>query len=269
MAKTFGFIGVGHMGEAIISAYISGNKDKFYAYDSVDKRNTVEVVYSGVWAESSLDVAEKSDIVCLVVRPNDVPDVLREIAPALKEKVLVSFCAGVSADSIRTHSELPNLKVVTVMPNAPAMLGVGASAYSVDKAIDKDSLTAVVDLLNNMGLSRQIPPDKMREIVAVNGSSPAYVYYFAKAFVDYAKDNGIDEHTARDLIAQTLIGSAKMILDKQDISLSDLVTQVATKGGTTRAGLDVLEENDFTDIVKKACEACTDRAYELGGESRK
>ena len=102
----------------------------------------------------------------------------------------------------------------------------------------------------------------MKEIIAVNGSSPAFIYLFAKGFIDYAVSAGIDKAAAEELFAQSLIGSAKMITDS-GYSLDELIKMVSSPGGTTLAGLDRLYEGKLTDVVNHCCESCTKRAYEL------
>ena len=102
----------------------------------------------------------------------------------------------------------------------------------------------------------------MKEIIAVNGSSPAFIYLYAKGFVEYAASVGIDPDAALRLFCQTLIGSAEMMLHSGK-SIDDLIVMVSSKGGTTIAGLDQLRERGLQDAVQAACEACTKRAYEL------
>ena len=102
----------------------------------------------------------------------------------------------------------------------------------------------------------------MIDIIPVNGSSPAYIYRFAKAFVDYAKEKNIDEKAALELFCQSLIGSAKMMTETGK-SIDELITMVSSKGGTTLKGSEVLIDGNFEGIVKKACEACAQRGYEL------
>ena len=102
----------------------------------------------------------------------------------------------------------------------------------------------------------------MKEIIAINGSSPAFIYLYAQAFVEYAKSVDIDETVARDLFARSLIGSAKMITDSGK-SLDELIEMVSSKGGTTIAGLEKLREGCLSKAVEDCCKACTKRAYEL------
>ena len=112
------------------------------------------------------------------------------------------------------------------------------------------------------GICRRIPLDKMNEIIAVNGSSPAFIYLFAKGFMEFAEKEGISQETALPLFAQALIGSAKMLTDS-GYTIDELIKMVSSPGGTTLAGLDALYEGRLTEIVGDACDRCTKRAYEL------
>jgi pyrroline-5-carboxylate reductase len=142
------------------------------------------------------------------------------------------------------------------------MLGVGASAVAFSDNLSEAERIFVISLLNSCGISEEIPADKMKEIIAVNGSSPAFIFEFAKHFIDYARSQNIDGEAAARLFSQTLIGAGKM-LNESGKSADELIAQVTSKGGTTIAGLEQLRQNGLDRVVRSACEACTSRAYEL------
>lgn len=256
--KKLGFIGAGNMGGAIIK----GIKDpdiEIFAYDKFPEK----VKALGVKpAESLKELVQSCKYLFLAVKPQQLPELLEEIKPFVTENhVFISICAGVTSDFIKSRTN-PQAKAVVAMPNTPAMLGVGACAIARDDKISDEDFSFAVSVMESCGIVREIPMDKMKEIICVNGSSPAFIYLFAKVFVDYAKDCGIDEKAAMDLFAQTLVGSAKMLTDS-GMTPSELIKQVSSPGGTTLAGLEKLYEGNFEQTVKKACEACTKRAYEL------
>ena len=118
------------------------------------------------------------------------------------------------------------------------------------------------EIFGSCGMTAVIAPEQMKEIIAINGSSPAFIYLYAKGFLDYAAKTGLPEESAKALFAQTLIGSAKMITDS-GYDLNELIHQVSSPGGTTLAGLDRLYEGRLLQVVEDACENCTKRAYEL------
>ncbi len=259
-----GFIGAGNMGFAIMKA-ISSNKTiqaKLYAYDCYNQ--ALERAQSiGVQAcADAADVVSKSKFVFLAIKPQQLDEVLNGIAGAVTEDtVIVSICAGITDEYIASKT-VPNAKVVLVMPNTPLLLGKGATALSKSDSVDDSEFSAVCEIFGACGVYEVIPKDKMKEIIAINGSSPAFIYLYAQAFINYAKSVGISEETAKNLFAQSLVGSAKMITDSGN-SIEKLIEMVSSKGGTTIAGLEQLRAGKLEETVVSCCEACTKRAYEL------
>lgn len=189
-------------------------------------------------------------------------ELLNNIAPFVtKDTVLVSIAAGITAEYISSKT-IQNAKVILVMPNTPLLLNQGATALSKADSVEDSEFKVICDVFSSCGIIEIIDTNKMKEIIAINGSSPAFIYLFAKGFVDYAKKENIDEKTALNLFAQTLIGSAKMLTDSGN-SIDELIKMVSSPGGTTLKGLDELYTGDLVGIVDKACTSCTKRAYEL------
>ncbi|MBQ8170634.1 MAG: pyrroline-5-carboxylate reductase [Oscillospiraceae bacterium] len=256
-----GVIGAGNMGAAIINGINKSGMDiEVFAYDKfTEKLVTLPVVP----CDDETAVVKQCKYVLLAVKPQMLAEVLETIAPAVTaDTVFISICAGISAEFIRSHT-IENAKVVLVMPNTPMMLGLGASAISCDELVTDEEFTFARSVIGSCGITEVVPHDKMKEVIAINGSSPAFVYLYAKGFIDYAAQVGIDKDAALKLFAQTLVGSAKMLTDS-GMTVDELIKQVSSPGGTTIAGLEKLYEGDITGDVKRACEACTKRAYELG-----
>lgn len=261
-----GFIGVGNMGGAIIKG-INGKlgNTAVFAYDqNPEKLKDLRLVGATAGA-SAFELAKKCDYVLLAVKPQQLDGVLEEIRSAGNENlVLISICAGISAEYIRERT-FANAKVVPVMPNTPMMLGAGASAMSRDDKVSDEEFEFARQIIGSCGITEVIPADKMKEVIAINGSSPAFIYVYAKGFVQYAQSVGIDPDAALRLFAQSLIGSAKMMTES-GMTVDELIKQVSSPGGTTIAGLEVLEQCNLVHTAINACEACTKRAYELGGK---
>ncbi|MFR4198968.1 MAG: pyrroline-5-carboxylate reductase family protein, partial [Ruminococcus sp.] len=156
----------------------------------------------------------------------------------------------------------PNAKVVLAMPNTPLLLGCGATALATEAPVSDAEFAVVRRIFDACGMTAVIEPAQMKEIIAINGSSPAFIYLFAKGFLDYAEQVGLSGDVAKELFAQSLIGSAKMITDS-GYSIAELIRQVSSPGGTTLAGLDRFYAGNLTDVVQDACDHCTRRAYEL------
>jgi pyrroline-5-carboxylate reductase len=259
-----GFIGAGNMGSAIINGVLGSElRDvKLFAYDK-DNAKTGSLAKKGVQiCSSEKEITEKCKYVLLAVKPQMIDAALEATAPAVNEEtVFISIAAGIPAEYIRKMTS-PKAKAVLVMPNTPLLLGEGASALAKCDFVTDEEFAFVRSIFDSCGKTAVVPENKMKEIIAVNGSSPAFIYLFAKAFTDYAKSIGINEDSAKELFAKTLIGSAKMITDS-GYTIDELIKMVSSPGGTTLAGLQELYDGKFTETVTKACESCTRRAYEL------
>lgn len=255
-----GVIGAGNMGAAIINGIKKSGMDiEVFAYDKLgEKLASLPVTV----CSSEKEVVKQCKYVLLAVKPQVLAAALEALAQEVTpDTVFISICAGISAEFIRKHT-IPAAKVVLVMPNTPMMLGVGASAVSRADGVSDEEFAFARSIIGSCGITEVVPSNKMKEVIAINGSSPAFIYLYAKGFVDYAAEVGIDKDAALKLFAQTLVGSAKMLTDS-GMTVDELIKQVSSPGGTTIAGLEKLYDGDITGDVKRACEACTKRAYEL------
>lgn len=256
----FGVLGAGNMGSAIIKG-ISGklSDTEIFAFDKDSEKLSSIPAKPCSCAKELVSLCK---YVLLAVKPQVLGDVLDDIKESVTaDTVFISICAGISEVFIRNHT-IPEAKVVLVMPNTPMMLGYGASAISCDEKTTADEFEFAKSVIGSCGAVEVIPIDKMKEIICINGSSPAFIYLFAKGFIDYAEKNGIAADTALRLFSATLIGSSKMLTDS-GMTVDQLIKQVSSPGGTTIAGLEKLYEGKLTDDVYAACDACTKRAYEL------
>ncbi|MBR5404977.1 MAG: pyrroline-5-carboxylate reductase [Oscillospiraceae bacterium] len=266
-----GFLGAGNMGTAMMRGIaaseirLSGEIEEILAFDT-DGAKLANLSDIGVIAaESAQALADAADLLVLAVKPQVLGGVLDTLT-LRKEQVVISICAGISAEFIRSHT-IPDARIILVMPNTPLMLGLGATALAKCAGITDAEFTLAKKMFATCGIAEEVPEDKMREVIAVNSSSPAFLYLFAKGFLDYAKSENMDEGAAKRLFAQAMIGSAKMITDS-GYSIDELIKMVSSPGGTTLAGLAQLEEHGLADAVKSCCEACTNRAYELAGAKK-
>lgn len=262
--KKVGFLGAGNMGFAIMKG-ITGSSLKdisLYAFDiSGELCKRAESIGVNI-CTSENDLVEKCDYIFLAVKPQVLPGVLETIKSSLTaDKVVVSIAAGISGEYLKTRT-FPELKAVLVMPNTPLLLGEGATALSKVEPASDEEFALVCSIFDACGETAVLPADRMKEIIAINGSSPAFIYLFAKGFIEYAEEQGISAEAAEKLFAKTLIGSAKMITDSGN-TIDELIKMVSSPGGTTLAGLDRLYEGNLVQTVKNACDSCTKRAYEL------
>ena len=263
--KSIGFIGAGNMATAIIKGLIAqkGSGSFINVFD-VSSEKLDEISKLGVNAfSSSQDVVKNSEIIVLAVKPQNYAEVLEALKDVVStDKTFVSIAAGISINYVQSAlgCECP---VVRVMPNTPLLLKKGASALCPSDNISEDDKQIVYDMFAGSGVCEYITEDHMNEIIAVNGSSPAYIYMFAKAMADYAVSVGIDYDKALNLICATLEGSAAMLKESGDTP-DVLIEKVSSKGGTTIEALNKLREHGFSEAIDDAMKACTKRAEELG-----
>ena len=269
-----GFIGAGNMGFAIMKGIaqselcVSADENaistdiQLFAYDTDSEKLKRLEQYNISACSNTKELAVKCKYIFLAIKPQQLDDVLDEIKDSITDdSVIISICAGITGEYIKSKT-IPDVKVVLVMPNTPLLLGEGASALARVEPVSDEEFELVCRIFSSCGEIAVIDKEKMKEIIAINGSSPAFIYLYAKAFVEYAESVGIEESVAKKLFAKTLIGSSKMITDSGS-TIDELIKMVSSKGGTTLAGLEKLREGDIEGTVKKACEACTKRAYEL------
>jgi pyrroline-5-carboxylate reductase len=264
--KSIGFIGAGNMGGAIIKGIQNSLTDvKISAYEP-NSSKAEQLNLDGIdILKCEVDVLDSCKYVVLAVKPQTLPDVLQKIKDNITEEtVLVSICAGISGKFIEKAIG-KTAKIILVMPNTPLMLGEGATALSKLPGVTDEEFAFVKSVFGASGKTAEIPPEKMKEIICVNSSSPAFIYLFAKPFINYAEENGISTDAAKLLFSQALIGAAKMITDSGH-DIDELIKMVSSPGGTTLAGLSALYDGKFTETLTEACNRCTKRAYELGGE---
>ncbi len=267
-----GFLGAGNMGSAMMRGIAasalrkSGEIAEIAAYDT-DAAKLSALADAGVTAaESAQALADRADYLVLAVKPQVLGAVLDGIS-IRSEQVIISICAGISAEFIRSHT-IADARVILVMPNTPLMLGMGATALAKCEGITDAEFQLTRQMFATCGIAEEIPENRMREVIAVNSSSPAFLYLFAKGFLEFAASVGMDEGASLRLFAQAMIGSAHMLTDSGK-SVDELIRMVSSPGGTTLAGLDGLYAGRLTETVVDCCERCTNRAYELAGAERK
>lgn len=266
MDKKFGFIGVGNMATAIIGGMLESEfvaAENVNIYDpSSEKCEYFKAKGVTVCADNN-EVVLNSDIITVAVKPQNYAEVLQQFRDIdCSHKIFVSIAAGISIDFVRSQLN-QNIKVVRVMPNTPLLLSKGACALCPSSDMTVDEVSPVKDMFALSGVVEIIEEEHMNEIIAVNGSSPAFFYLFAKAMADYAQGCGIDRDKALNLICATFEGAAEMIRSSGD-DIETLIEKVSSKGGTTIEALNSFNENNFEKIIKDAMSACTKRAYELG-----
>jgi pyrroline-5-carboxylate reductase len=264
--KKIGFIGAGMMAEAIVRGLLKAGMDpaRITASDPIDGRCEFCRKELGVTASSDNQaVVRFADVIVLATKPYIIPNVLAEISGALRpDQLLISIAAGTTIDSIQGKL-VGSIPVVRVMPNTPCLIGEGASALAPGKFATPEHMSLAAEIFRAVGVVVETTEDKLDAVTGLSGSGPAYVYTFIEALADGGVRMGLPKPVALLLAAQTVSGAAKMVLQTGDHPAL-LRDRVMTPGGTTIAGMAVLEKNAFRSAAMEAVTAATERAAELG-----
>ena len=262
-----GFIGAGNMAYAIAGGLLSLGRLRPEEVGFFDVSEERRALFSGMGmtaCSSSAALVREAHIVFLAIKPQVCSSVLDEISDAVSpEQVLVSMMAGISIPFIEAKLKNP-CGVILLMPNTPLLIGSGATAMARSERVGDAEYEFIAEIFSSLGTVEHLSPKQMNPVISVNGSSPAYVYLLAKAVMEGAAKQGIDPETAKRLFAQTLIGSAKMILESGR-EPQELIDMVTSPGGTTYKALEGLTDYRFVEGVQEAMRRCTERAEELSG----
>ncbi len=256
----FGFIGAGNMAGAIIKGMTVGTgvcegKD-ITAYDiNPSALQNLKDTCGIATSASLMETAENADVIVLAVKPNILPDVLPQIRVAARcqRKLIVSIAVGKTIDYLESYlgKEQP---IIRVMPNINAKVGAAISGICPNPAAnEKDTETAKM-LFSTVGSVIQIAENYFSIFGVIAGSSPAFAYLYIDALARAAQKAGMAKSQALEIAAQTVLGSAKMILESKEHPWS-LIDQVCSPGGTTIEGIASLEENKFESTITKAFDA--------------
>lgn len=260
---TIGFIGGGKMAEAIIAGITEGRKDLQVLVSDVDEKRTIllEESYGTKTIDSIDDLCKQTQVIIIAVKPQILHYVIESNRQAFTDKhLVVSVAAGISLEKL--SEMLVSSRLVRVMPNSPALIGMGASAICA-KNITEEDKRLVDDIFSSVGHNYWLEEAYFDAVTSLSGSGPAYVYMFIEALIDAGVNQGLPRQTARKLSLDTIIGSAKMV-DKTGKHPGELKDMVTSPGGTTIRAVEVLEECGFRSALSKAISAATLRSKELG-----
>jgi len=266
--QKIGFLGGGAMGEAIISGLLRAELVPPAAIYISDVKSTrmeyLEQKFGVNTTGKNMEVVEKSNIVVLAVKPQVMGSLLLDIAPVARpEQVFISIAAGVKTGYIESFLKGP-VPVVRVMPNTPCLVGEGASAVSAGKHAGSDWIEKALAIFTAAGKAVEVPESLLDIVTGLSGSGPAYMYLILEGLIDGAVNLGLPRDLARILITQTMLGTAKIVLETGEHP-AKLKDQVTTPGGTTMAGLEALEEGALRFVLMKAVAAAARRSGELPG----
>ncbi len=214
-------------------------------------------------AAGNAEVAAASDFLVLCVKPQDALAALREMGGALSGKLLVSIVAGLPLAALQSAAA-PGARLVRVMPNTPALIHRGATAYALGDGATEDDAGATERFFRAVGTVARVKEPLLDVVTGLSGSGPAFVYLVIEALADGGVLMGLPRDLALQLAAQTVAGSAEMVLrtGQHPAALRDMVT---SPGGTTIAGIEALETHGARAALIAAVRAATERARALGG----
>ena len=265
--KTIGFLGAGNMAEALIRGLIHGEvvgPERIFASAPRSERlDELRAAYKINATADNLEVARQADILVLSIKPQILEQVVREVAAVLRPGVLViSIAAGIDTHTIESHL-LRGVRVVRAMPNTPALVRAGATAISRGLNATDADLAEARAIFDAVGITVTLDESHLDAVTGLSGSGPAYIFLILEALADAGVKVGLSRRNAQRLAAQTVMGSAKMLLDTDEHpgKLKDMVT---SPGGTAIAGLHTLEQGGLRTTLINAVETATKRARELG-----
>ncbi len=259
------FIGGGNMATCIFASIAKNfdTKNITVSGPHLEKLEKFKAAGASI-TTNNVDAIKDADIVYLAVKPQMLTDVLKELKDsgvALNHKLFISMAAGFKLSSI--NAILNTNKLIRIMPNTPAKLGLGVIAVVYDKEVTDNEKELCKKMLANMGTCIEGDEKALNVIGAIAGCGPAFVYRFMEALVSEAVANGLPQEDARKIVEQTVFGSASMVIENQDSSIASLREAVTSKGGTTFAGLCKMTEGNFEQLMKNTIQASLDRTYEF------
>jgi len=267
LKERIGFIGGGKMAEALAQGIINASLssvDKIIASDVDKKRCQILEKDTGIkTTQENKKITSESDIIILAVKPNIIGSILKELKNDITPKhLVVSIAAGIPLDFIESALN-KGCRVVRVMPNTPCLVGETAAGYALGKAATRDDGKLVGEILNAVGKSYLLEEKHLDAVTGLSGSGPAFVYTVIEALSDGGVKMGLPRDISTKLAAQTVLGSAKMVLET-GMHPGELRDFVTSPGGTTIEGLHALEKGNIRNALIDAVETATKKSKKLG-----
>jgi len=261
----FGIIGGGVMAEAILSRLLEQNT---YAPEVIivgepqsARREYLHKTYHVNVTADNQQAANASEVVLLAIKPQILDRVLASLAGGANRPLIISILAGVPIH--RLQQGFPDHAIIRAMPNTPATVGAGITAIATNKAVEPDQLALAKGIFNAVGNVVEVPENLIDAVTGVSGSGPAYVAMMIEALADGGVLVGLPRSTATQLALQTVLGTAQLLQDSH-CHPAELKDQVTSPGGTTIAGVAVLEKMGFRSAIIEAVRAAFRRSQDLG-----
>lgn len=266
MAIKIGFIGCGNMGSAMVGGLVKSGfakaEDIIVSTRTEESANKLKGELKVNVTLSNKEVVKNSEVLFLAVKPNMYKKVIDEVKDILsRDKLIITIAAGVTIANMESWLG-EGFKIVRTMPNTPALVGEGMSAICANKNVPKEELSVIFDMYNSFGDYVELEEKDFHGFISLCGSSPAYVFMFIEAMADGAVKLGIPRAKAYKMAAQSVLGSAKMVLEtgKHPGELKDMV---CSPGGTTMDAVVELEKQGFRSSVIEAMIKCAEKSKSM------
>jgi pyrroline-5-carboxylate reductase len=265
--RTIAFLGAGNMAEALIKGLLRAGTARPDAIIATGRRSErmeeLQRTYGVRVSPDNLTAAREADVVVLSVKPQAMDKLLVQVAPALDQrKLVISVAAGVPIAALERRLGA-GARIIRTMPNTPSLVGAGACALARGEHASEEDLAIATRIFQAVGITTVVEENLLDAVTGLSGSGPAYIFLVIEALSDAGVKVGLPRYTAQKLAAQTVLGSAKLLIET-GIHPGQLKDQVTSPGGTAIAGLHTLEAGGLRTTLINAVEAATRRAKELG-----
>ncbi|HFK1787942.1 TPA: pyrroline-5-carboxylate reductase ProI [Bacillus pacificus] len=266
--QNISFLGAGSIAEAIIGGLLHANVVKGEQITVSNRSNETRLQelhnkYGVKGTHNKKELLTNTNILFLAMKPKDVAEALTPFQEDIHNNLLIiSLLAGVSTHSIRSLLQ-KDVPIIRAMPNTSAAILKSATAISPSKHATKEHIQTAIALFETIGLVSVVEEEDMHAVTALSGSGPAYIYYVVEAMEEAAKKIGLKEDVAKSLILQTMIGAAEM-LKASEKHPSILRKEITSPGGTTEAGIEVLQEHQFQQALISCITQAAQRSHNLG-----
>lgn len=255
-----GFIGMGNMGYSIMKGTKKsfGNHDIIFHSYTIEKMKKIAEEEKITYKLSNEEVVTKAKYIILAIKPQMFQTVLPEIKEYISdESVIISLAPGITISQL--EEMCGTKRIVRTMPNTPALVSEGMTGVSYHKEYFTEEDRRIIEkIFSSIGKMRVVDEKLIDCVVCASGSSPAYVFMFMEALADSVVKCGMKREDAYEFVAQSVLGSAKLMLETKKHP-GELKDMVCSPGGTTIAGVEALEENGFRKSVFAATNACFDK----------
>lgn len=267
--RNIAFIGAGNMARSLISGLITAGfpGSKIHATD-IDALKAQELgkEFGITGSNDNVAAVKNADVIVLAVKPQFMAEMLAQLAPVIGDfgnKLFISIAAGVSVarlqDLLNGHQN-----IVRCMPNTPSLIGIGMTGLFAPAVVNATDRQFAQDMLQAVGKTLWVNDEAdINVVTAASGSGPAYFFLFMQYMVEEAQRMGFSTEAARQLVQETALGAAQMVIANPETELATLRAQVTSKGGTTAAAINAFEEGKLADLVSVAMQAAQHRAEEM------